>query len=122
MPEKPKYGGGAMFANKSACAYFPWQEIKRRQDARGANPELSGNIEITKTFVKKMAEMFKEGETQTSKRGDADGQQVIVMDIAALHRTSKSGNPYFSVWFSDEYKPAGRQVSSDDDDDVEVPF
>jgi len=122
MPDKPKYGGGAMFSNRTACAYFPWDEIKRKQDARGANPELSGTVEITKVFVKKMAEMFKEGDTQPSKRGDAEGQQVVVMDIAGLKRTSKSGLDYFSIWFSDAYKPRAETSSSDDDDDVVIPF
>jgi hypothetical protein len=122
MPDKPKYGGGAMFSNRTACAYFPWDGIKRKQDARGANPELSGTVEITKAFVKKMAEMFKEGDTQTSKRGDVEGQQVVVMDIAGLKRTSKSGLDYFSIWFSDAYKPRAETSSSDDDDDVVIPF
>lgn len=123
MPDKPKYGGGAMFSNRSACAYFPWDEIKRKQDARGANPELSGSVEFTKSFVKKMAEMFKEGETETSKRGDVEGQQVVVMDIAGLKRTSRGGMDYFSVWFSDAYKPKDQQVSSADaDEDLDIPF
>ena len=124
MADKPKYGGGAMFVNKSACNYFPWDGIKRKQDARGANPELSGSVEITKTFAKKIVEMFKSGETQDSKRGDAEGQQVVVMDIAGLRRTSKGGLEYFSVWFSDAYKPKEEEPSSsdDDDDDVDIPF
>ena len=123
MPDKPKYGGGAMFSNRTACAYFPWDEIKRKQDARGANPELSGNVEFTKAFVKKMVEMFKEGDTQTSKRSDAEGQQVVVMDIAGLKRTSQGGLDYFSVWFSDAYKPKDQQVSSAaDTEDVDIPF
>ena len=122
MADKPKYGGGAMFVNKSACNYFPWDEIKRKQDARGANPELSGSVEITKTFAKKIVEMFKEGDTQVSKRGDAEGQQVVVMDIAGLQRTSRGGLEYFSVWFSDAYKPKEEASSSADDDDGDIPF
>ena len=79
-------------------------------------------MEITKTFAKKIVEMFKEGDTQVSKRGDAEGQQVVVMDIAGLQRTSKGGLEYFSVWFSDAYKPKEEASSSADDDDGDIPF
>ena len=123
MPDRPKYGGGALFVNNSACHSFPWDEIKRKQDARGANPELSGSVEITKTLVKKLVDMFKAGETQDSKRGDAEGQQVVVMDIAGLKRTSKSGLAYFSIWFSDAYKPKEEASSSAyADGDPDIPF
>jgi hypothetical protein len=123
MADKINYGGGAMFANKSACQYFPWDRIERKRDARNGNPELSGRVEITKTLVKKMVEMFKAENTQTSKRGDDTGEQVVVMDIAGLRRTSRSGLDYFSVWFSDEYKkeePVAPTPSSNMDD--EIPF
>ena len=130
MPDnKPKYGGGAMFVNNTACKYFPWDEIKRKQDARDTNPELSGSVEINKAFVKKLVEMFKNGNTQESQRGDTAGQEVVIMDIAGLHRISaklnkKTGEKtqYFSVWFSDEYKSKEEASPSSDNVDDDIPF
>jgi hypothetical protein len=122
MADKINYGGGAMFANKSACQYFPWDRIERKRDARNGNPELSGRVEITKTLVKKMVEMFKTENTQPSKRGDDTGEQVVVMDIAGLHRTSQGGLDYFSVWFSDEYKKERAVPTPNSNMDDEIPF
>ena len=119
MADKPKYGGGALFKNKYACDYFPFDGVKRKEDANKYAPELSGDIECTKEFAKALVERFKSGETVPSQRRDADGQQVVKMEIAARQQKDRNGNGFFSVWWQDPYKkPEPTPVSDYGDDDI----
>jgi len=120
MPKGPDLGGGSIFRNRRKTDNFSVNiDYVRGHNERA--PDLTGDIEITKACVKKMVEMFKEGDTSTSKRRASENEQVVKLEIAANVREGRQAGSFLSFWLSEAWKPEPKNEPVADADE-DIPF
>ena len=112
---RSNFGGGNIFRNQRKIDSMSIN-INHADNHNERQPDISGDIEITKDAARYLVEAFKNKETMMSKRRQTDGQQVAKLEIAG-----KSGQ-YLSVWLQEPYKKPAPQVEEQDDLDDEIPF
>ena len=117
---RSNFGGGNIFRNQRKIDSMSIN-INHADNHNERQPDISGDIEITKDAARYLVEAFKNKETMMSKRRHTDGQQVAKLEIAGKVLQGKSGQ-YLSVWLLEPYKKPAPQVEEQDDLDDEIPF
>ena len=117
MPKGPDYGGGSIFRNRRKTDSFRVKlDYTKSHNERA--PDLTGDIEITKACAKKIVEMFKENDTDTSKRKASENEQIVKLEIAANVREGKQAGTFLSFWLSEAWKPEPKNDVIDADEDI----
>ncbi len=116
---RTNFGGGNIFRNSRKINQLSIN-INHADNYNDKQPDISGDIEITKEAARYLVEAFKNKETEMSKRRQTEGQQVAKLEIAGRVWEGKGG-PYMSVWLQEPYKKPTPQVEEEDDLD-EIPF
>lgn len=118
---KSNFGGGNIFRNQRKIDSMSIN-ISHADNHNERQPDISGDIEITKDAARYLVEAFKNKETGMSKRKQTEGQQVAKLEIAGKVWQGKSGQ-YLSVWLQEPYKkPTPEPEIQNDDLDDEIPF
>lgn len=116
---KSNFGGGNIFRNKRKIDRLQ-VNISHVDNFNDKQPDISGDIEITKDAARYLVEAFKTKTTEVSKRRQTEGQQVAKLEVAGKIWQGESGQ-YFSIWLQEPFKKPSSRVGRDDLDD-EVPF
>jgi len=114
------FGGGNIFRNQRKIDSMQIS-VNYADNHNEKQPDISGDIEITKDAARYLIEAFKNKQTEMSKRRQTEGQQVAKMEIAGKIWQGKSGQ-YLSVWLQEPYRKPAPQVEDQDDLDDEIPF
>tara|TARA_R110000787_G_scaffold29852_4_gene80703 strand:+ start:2256 stop:2618 length:363 start_codon:yes stop_codon:yes gene_type:complete len=118
---KANFGGGNIFKNQRKIERLTIN-IEHASNHNERQPDISGDIEVTKDMARHLVEAFKNKETTTSKRKQTEGQQVTKLEIAGKIWEGRSGQ-YFSVWLQEPYKkPNPEPVIDNDEIEDEIPF
>ena len=121
MAKGPDFGGGSIFRNRRKTNRLSI-DIGYANGSNERAPDLTGDIEITKACVKKMVEMFKEGDVSVSQRRASENEEVIKLEIAANVREGKQAGTFLSFWLSEAWKPEQKEEPVAEKDEVDIPF
>ena len=124
MPSQ-KFGAGNLFRNQRAVSVL---EIRSTDmsDRHKYAPDMTGDLEMTKPQLEGLINLFKSGDTGSSRRSATMGEKVIKVSIAGKKYTGEKAGDYLAVWLEEKWKPEKKEEAvtpeAAPDFDDEIPF
>lgn len=120
MPSQ-KFGAGNLFRNQRAVSEL---KIKSTDmpDRHEYAPDMTGDMEITKSQLEGLINLFKSGDTEISKRTATKGEKVIKVSIAGRKYNGAKAGDYLAVWLEEKWKPEKKKEETTETLDDDMPF